>query len=87
MKCPYCGLPAMTLMRGIADDLALEPWLREHIWPREARVLGTEFVRDGTLIASAEMLRGGITCCNDMYFFPDAAAAAYHASGMRAMAR
>ena len=76
---------AMTLMRGIADDLALEPWLQEHIWPREARVLGADFVRDGTLIASAEMLRGGVTCCNDMYFFPDAAATAYHASGMRAM--
>lgn len=76
---------AMSLLRGIADDVALKPWLEEHIWPREARFLDPEFVHDGTLLAAAEMLRSGITCSNDMYFFPDAAARAYHASGMRAM--
>ncbi len=76
---------AMTLMRGIADDVALEVWLREQVWPREGSFVAPDFVRDGTLIAAAEMLRAGITCCNDMYFFPDAAAAAYRASGMRAM--
>ena len=76
---------AMSLLRGIADDVPLKTWLEEHIWPREARVLTPEFVHDGTLLAAAEMLRGGITCCNDMYFFPDAAARAYLASGMRAM--
>jgi 5-methylthioadenosine/S-adenosylhomocysteine deaminase len=76
---------AMTLLRGIADDVPLKPWLEQHIWPREARCLAADFVHDGTLLAAAEMLRGGVTCCNDMYFFPDAAARAYRASGMRAM--
>jgi 5-methylthioadenosine/S-adenosylhomocysteine deaminase len=76
---------AMALLRGIADDVALKPWLEQRIWPREGRFLATDFVHDGTLLAAAEMLRGGITCCNDMYFFPDAAARAYRASGMRAV--
>src|SRR6478609_3607699 len=68
---------AMTLLRGIADDLPLRTWLTDHIWPREGRFVTPDFVRDGTVIAAAEMLRGGITCCNDMYFYPDAAALAY----------
>ncbi|MEO8739951.1 MAG: TRZ/ATZ family hydrolase [Casimicrobiaceae bacterium] len=76
---------AMTLLRGIADDVPLTPWLEQHIWPREGRVVGPEFVYDGTLLAAAEMLRGGVTCCNDMYFYPDAAARAYRDSGMRAL--
>jgi len=76
---------AMTLLRGIADDVPLKPWLEQHIWPREGRAIGPEFVYDGTLLAAAEMLRGGITCCNDMYFYPDAAARAYRDSGMRAL--
>ena len=76
---------AMTLFRGIADDLPLKAWLEDHIWPREMRFLSAEFVRDGTLLAAAEMLRGGITCCNDMYFHSDAAAEAYEQAGMRAM--
>jgi 5-methylthioadenosine/S-adenosylhomocysteine deaminase len=76
---------AMTLLRGIADDVPLKVWLEEHIWPREGRFVAPEFVHDGTLLAAAEMLRGGITCCNDMYFFPDAAARAYEEAGMRAM--
>jgi 5-methylthioadenosine/S-adenosylhomocysteine deaminase len=76
---------AMTLLRGIADDIPLKAWLEEHIWPREARFVAVDFVHDGSLLAAAEMLRGGVTCCNDMYFFPDAAARAYSASGMRAM--
>src|SRR5215472_17120120 len=74
---------AMTLLRGIADDIALKPWLEQHIWPREECFLSPEFVHDGTLIAAAEMLRGGITCCADQYFFPDAAARAYARSGIR----
>ena len=74
----------MTLLRGLADDLPLMTWLREHIWPVEAKVLGTEFVRDGVELAIAEMLRGGTTCCNDNYFFPDAQATAYRAHGFRA---
>jgi 5-methylthioadenosine/S-adenosylhomocysteine deaminase len=76
---------AMTLMRGIADDVPLKAWLEREIWPREGRFVAPEFVYDGTLLGAAEMLRGGITCCNDMYFYPDAAARAYEAAGMRAM--
>ena len=75
---------AMTLMRGLADDRALMDWLQNHIWPVETRLVSEEFVRDGTLLACAEMLRGGITCFNDMYFHPEAAARAALASGMRA---
>lgn len=75
---------AMSLLRGIADDLPLMNWLSEHIWPAEARHVSPRFVHDGTLIASAEMLRGGVTCFNDMYFFPEAAAEAIHTAGIRA---
>lgn len=75
---------AMSLMRGVADDLPLMTWLSEYIWPVEAQVISERFVRDGTLLACAEMLRGGITCFNDMYFFPQAAAEAVEQSGIRA---
>ena len=75
---------AMSLMRGLADDLPLMPWLKEHIWPAEARHVSPEFVHDGTLLACAEMLRAGTTCFNDMYFFPESAAAAAIESGIRA---
>ena len=61
---------AMSLFRGIADDLKLDVWLEQHIWPREAQFVGAEFVYDGARLAAAEMLRGGVTCCNDMYFYP-----------------
>ncbi|MFN0302829.1 MAG: TRZ/ATZ family hydrolase [Burkholderiales bacterium] len=74
----------MTLMRGIADDVPLMRWLQEHIWPAEARHVSPDFVYDGTLVAAAEMLRGGITCANDMYFFPESAARAFLDAGMRA---
>jgi 5-methylthioadenosine/S-adenosylhomocysteine deaminase len=74
---------AMALMRGLADDLPLMRWLEGHIWPAEKRHVSAEFVRDGTLLACAEMLRGGITCFNDMYFFPEAALQAALAAGMR----
>lgn len=76
---------AMTLLRGIADDTPLMAWLQEHIWPAEAKHVSPDFVRDGTLLACAEMLRGGITCFNDMYFFPEAAAVAVAEAGMRAV--
>jgi len=76
---------AMTLLRGVADDLPLMRWLEEHIWPLEARHVSPQFVRDGTLAACAEMLRGGITCFNDMYFFPEAALEAALEAGMRAV--
>jgi 5-methylthioadenosine/S-adenosylhomocysteine deaminase len=75
---------AMSLMRGLADDLPLMRWLEEHIWPAEMKHVSPGFVRDGTLLACAEMLRGGVTCFNDMYFFPDAALEAALESGMRA---
>jgi 5-methylthioadenosine/S-adenosylhomocysteine deaminase len=75
---------AMALMRGIADDLPLMRWLQEHIWPVEAKHVSPEFVKDGTLLACAEMLRGGVTCFNDMYFFPEAALEAAQQAGMRA---
>jgi len=74
---------AMSLMRGLADDLPLMRWLEEHIWPAEAKHVSPQFVRDGTLLACAEMLRGGVTCFNDMYFFPGAALEAAQAAGMR----
>jgi len=74
---------AMTLMRGLADDLPLMRWLEEHVWPAEKRHVSADFVRDGTLLACAEMLRGGVTCFNDMYYFPDAALEAALEAGMR----
>ncbi len=66
---------AMSLMRGMADDLPLGEWLGQHIWPAESRWAGPEFVRDGTRLAMLEMIRGGTTCFNDMYYFPDVVAA------------
>jgi 5-methylthioadenosine/S-adenosylhomocysteine deaminase len=75
---------AMSLMRGLADDLPLMVWLKENIWPVEAAMVSKSFVHDGTLLACAEMLRGGITTFNDMYFFPDAAAESAVEAGMRA---
>lgn len=75
---------AMTLMRGLADDLPLMTWLKQHIWPAEARFVDERFVREGTQLACAEMLKGGITCFNDMYFFPAAAAEVVTACGLRA---
>jgi 5-methylthioadenosine/S-adenosylhomocysteine deaminase len=74
---------AMSLMRGLADDLPLMRWLEEHIWPAEAKHVSPEFVKDGSLLACAEMLRGGVTCFNDMYFFPEATLEAALEAGMR----
>jgi 5-methylthioadenosine/S-adenosylhomocysteine deaminase len=76
---------AMSLMRGYADDMALMQWLRNRIWPVEMKFVSNDFVRDGTLLACAEMLLGGVTCMNDMYFFPEAAAEAVHQARMRAV--
>ncbi len=76
---------AMALMRGLADDLPLMRWLRDHIWPAEAKHVSPEFVRDGTLLACAEMLQGGITCFNDMYFFPEAGLETALSCGMRSV--
>lgn len=73
----------MTLMRGVANDLPLMQWLKGHIWPIEAAVLGPRFCADGAELAVAEMLRGGTTCCNENYFFPDAIGAVYARLGFR----
>lgn len=75
---------AMTLMRGLADDLPLMEWLDKHIWPIENQHVDAQFVLDGTQLACAEMIKGGITCFNDMYFFPESCAEAVIHSGMRA---
>eukprot|EP00903_Cladosiphon_okamuranus_P004389 g4387.t1 len=77
------GHAAMTLLRGYADDLALNTWLTEHIWPAESQHVSDEFVRDGTRIACAEMIRTGTTCFSDMYFFPDVAADVANQAGLR----
>lgn len=74
---------AMTLLRGMADDLPLAEWLNDHIWPTEARWVDEQFVYDGTVVAAHEMIRGGTTCFNDMYFFPDAAIDAANTAGIR----
>ncbi|TAN48361.1 MAG: TRZ/ATZ family hydrolase [Methylococcaceae bacterium] len=75
---------AMTLLRGRADDLPLMNWLNDHIWPLERQWMGVSFVQDGVDLAMAEMLRGGTTCFNDMYFFPEIAARRVLHAGMRA---
>ena len=75
---------AMTLLRGLADDLPLMDWLQNHIWPAEGAHVGRGFCEDGVRLACAEMIRGGTTCFNDMYFFPDVSAQVAIAAGMRA---
>ena len=75
---------AMTLMRGIADDLPLMDWLQNHIWPLEQKWMSEAFVKDGTDLAIAEMILGGTTCFNDMYFFPEISAAQALQYGIRA---
>jgi Cytosine deaminase and related metal-dependent hydrolases len=75
---------AMSLMRGLADDLPLMTWLQEHIWPAETKHVQDEFVHDGSLLAIAELLRGGTTLVNDMYFYPGATARAALRAGIRA---
>jgi 5-methylthioadenosine/S-adenosylhomocysteine deaminase len=75
---------AMSLFRGLADDLPLMDWLNHHIWPAEAKWVSPDFVRDGTELAAAEMLKSGTTCFSDMYFFPDVTARVCQDAGMRA---
>jgi len=75
---------AMSLFRGIADDLPLMEWLNNHIWPAESQWVGKKFVQDGAELAIAEMLLSGTTCFNDMYFFPDIVANAAQEMGIRA---
>jgi len=75
----------MTLFRGLADDMPLEAWLHEGIWPAERHWVSAEMVRDGTELAIAEMMRGGITCFSDQYFFPEIVAEAATDLSMRAV--
>lgn len=75
---------AMSLLRGIADDLPLMEWLNLHIWPAETQWVNRQFIEDGTRLAVAEMIRGGTTCLNDMYFFPDVFARTCQQMGVRA---
>ena len=74
---------AMSLLKGLADDLPLMDWLQNHIWPAEQQWVSPEFVRDGSELAIAEMLRSGTTCFNDMYFFPDETAHVASRAGIR----
>jgi len=76
---------AMTLLRGVADDLALMDWLNNYIFPAEVEFVDTEFVRIGTELACWEMIRGGTTTFVDMYYFPDTIAEIVDSCGMRAM--
>ena len=78
------GHAAMTLLRGIADDLPLMTWLHEHIWPAEGQWVDEDFVRDGTDLAIAEQIKGGISCFSDMYFYPQVACECVHNAGVRA---
>lgn len=75
---------AMNLLRGLADDLPLMSWLGEHIWPAEQRWVDAEFVTVGSRLAIAEMIKGGTTCFNDMYFFPEQTARVAADCGVRA---
>jgi 5-methylthioadenosine/S-adenosylhomocysteine deaminase len=78
------GHTAMSLFRGIADDLPLMEWLNDHIWPAEGQWVSEDFVRDGTELAIAEMIRSGTTCFSDMYFFPNISAEVAKNAGIRA---
>lgn len=76
---------AMTLLRGFADDMSLHEWLETRIWPIEQIHVSPDFVAHGTQLAMAEMLRSGVTCFNDMYFFPDTEIEVIDKAGMRAV--
>ncbi|MCR3824249.1 TRZ/ATZ family hydrolase, partial [Pseudomonas aeruginosa] len=78
------GHSAMSLFRGLADDLPLMTWLQDHIWPAEGQWVSEDFIRDGTELAIAEQVKGGITCFSDMYFYPQAICGVVHDSGVRA---
>ena len=78
------GHAAMSLFRGMADDLPLMTWLNDHIWPAEGQFVDASFIATGTQLAMAEMLRTGTTTFSDMYFFPEVTAQMAHDAGMRA---
>jgi 5-methylthioadenosine/S-adenosylhomocysteine deaminase len=74
---------AMSIFKGFSDDLPLQDWLNNHIWPAEKKFVNSSFVKDGSVLALSEMLKSGITTFNDMYFFPDATAEAVKELGVR----
>ncbi|MDC6484318.1 TRZ/ATZ family hydrolase [Methylophilaceae bacterium] len=74
---------AMSIFKGFSDDLPLQDWLNNHIWPAEKKFVNSSFVKDGSVLALSEMLKSGITTFNDMYFFPDATAEAIKELGVR----
>jgi 5-methylthioadenosine/S-adenosylhomocysteine deaminase len=76
---------SMALFRGVGDDLPLQRWLSERIWPLEQALVGEQFVHDGAQLAAVEMLRAGVTTCSDMYFYPDIVARTLTGVGMRAV--
>jgi 5-methylthioadenosine/S-adenosylhomocysteine deaminase len=76
---------SMALLRGVGDDMPLQRWLTERIWPLEQALVGESFVQDGARLAGVEMLRAGVTTCSDMYFYPDLVARALTTVGMRAV--
>jgi len=76
---------AMSLLRGVADDLPLDDWLANHIWPLETKFLSPEFIRAGSRLAVLEMLKGGTTMFADMYFFEDEVAGAAKDAGIRVL--
>jgi len=76
---------AMSLLRGLADDLPLMKWLSEHVWPAEQAHMSAEFVHAGAELAVVEMLRGGTTCFSDMYFFPEVTGRVVSRAGLRAI--
>lgn len=80
------GHAAMALMRGFADDMPLEAWLQQRIWPLEGRWVSETFVADGAALAAAEMIAGGTTTFSDMYFFPEIAADVARRAGLRMQA-
>jgi 5-methylthioadenosine/S-adenosylhomocysteine deaminase len=73
----------MSLLRGLADDLPLMRWLEDYIWPKERKWVSQEFVRDGAMLAIAELIRGGVTCFNEMYFYEKEIASVAHQVGIR----
>src|SRR5690606_31813704 len=78
------GHAAMTLFRGLADDLPLRSWLKERIWPAENRWVNEDFIRAGSELAIGEQLQSGITCFSDMYFYPELVSELVHKHGVRA---
>ncbi|MGC8677109.1 MAG: amidohydrolase [Hydrogenobaculum sp.] len=83
----FCNMhthAAMSLLKGIGQDLTLMDWLQKVIWPLESTFVSKEFVKDGTLLATAKMIRGGTTFFLDMYFFEEEVAEVVEEVGIRA---